>query len=115
MAEEEPGQDPKLPPDARLDRLEQRLERAQREEALRTGEGTKADANEQLGNRALIQTAKGFKDPTTVIAPVVPFPLDAPGIAVETRTLSKEEQQTQTSPPEGEIKVSTPTPTGSER
>ena len=65
--------------------------------------------------RALIQTAKGFKDPTTVIAPVVPFPLDAPGIAVETRTLSKEEQQTQTSPPEGEIKVSTPTPTGSER
>jgi ATP synthase protein I len=53
MAEEEPGQDPKLPPDARLDRLEQRLERAHREEALRTGEGTKADANEQLGNRVL--------------------------------------------------------------
>ncbi|WP_294173868.1 AtpZ/AtpI family protein [uncultured Sphingomonas sp.] len=53
MAEEEPGQDPKLPPDARLDRLEQRLERAQREEAVRTGQGATADANEQLGNRVL--------------------------------------------------------------
>ena len=49
MAEEEPGQDPKLPPDARLDRLEQRLERAQREEAVRTGRGPAPDANEQLG------------------------------------------------------------------
>jgi ATP synthase protein I len=53
MAEEEPGQDPKLPPDARLDRLEQRLEQAQREEAVRTGKGERADANEQLGNRVL--------------------------------------------------------------
>jgi translocation and assembly module TamB len=65
--------------------------------------------------RALIQTAKGFRDPTTVIAPVMPFPLDSPGIAVQTRTLRKEEQQTQTSPPEGEIKVSTPPNPGSER
>ena len=53
MAEDEPGQDPKLPPDARLDRLEQRLERAQREEAIRTGRAPAADANEQLGSRVL--------------------------------------------------------------
>ena len=53
MAEDEPGQDPKLPADARLDRLEERLERAQREEAIRTGQAPAADANEQLGNRVL--------------------------------------------------------------
>ena len=53
MAEEEPGQDPKLPPDARLDRLEQRLERAKAEEAVRTGQARPSDANERLGNRVL--------------------------------------------------------------
>ena len=53
MAEDEPGQDPKLPADARLDRLEQRLERAQREELVRTGQGRVSDANEQLGSRVL--------------------------------------------------------------
>jgi ATP synthase protein I len=53
MAEQEPGQDPKLPPDARLDQLEQRLERAQHEEAVRTGRAKPSDANEQLGNRVL--------------------------------------------------------------
>ena len=36
MATDETGQDPKLPPDARLDSLEERLERAQRIEAGRT-------------------------------------------------------------------------------
>ena len=36
MATDETGQDPKLPPDARLDSLEERLERAQRIEARRT-------------------------------------------------------------------------------
>jgi hypothetical protein len=65
--------------------------------------------------RALIQTAKGFKDPSGVIAPVLPFPLDAPGIVVETRTLRKEDDQAQTSPPENEIKVSTPTTPASEK
>ena len=33
MVEEEPGQVPKLPQDARLDSLEQRLKRAQTDEA----------------------------------------------------------------------------------
>ena len=36
MAEDETGEVPKLPPDARLDSLEQRLERAQAIEAERT-------------------------------------------------------------------------------
>lgn len=59
--------------------------------------------------RALIQTAKGFRDPTPVIAPVMPFPLDAPGIVTETRTLSKEEEQERTTP------ATVETPTESER
>ena len=37
MATDETGQDPKLPPDARIDSLEERIERAQRIEAERTG------------------------------------------------------------------------------
>jgi ATP synthase protein I len=53
MVEDEPEQDPKLPPDARLDRLEERLQRAKREEAVRTGQAPASDANEQLGNRVL--------------------------------------------------------------
>ncbi|RST31888.1 F0F1 ATP synthase assembly protein I [Sphingomonas ginkgonis] len=53
MAVEEPGQDPKLNPDARLDALEQRLQKAKREEAVRTGRAPAADANEQLGQRVL--------------------------------------------------------------
>lgn len=36
MATDETGQDPKLPPDARLDSLEERLARLQRAEAERT-------------------------------------------------------------------------------
>lgn len=37
MAEDETGQDPKLPPDARLDSLEKRLDRLQEAEAKRSG------------------------------------------------------------------------------
>ncbi len=53
MAADETGQDPSAQ-DARLDSLEQRLARAQSEEAARTGKTARpADANEQLGNRVL--------------------------------------------------------------
>ena len=65
--------------------------------------------------RALIQMAKGFKDPTQVIEPVMPFPLDAPGIATEVRILRKEDEQVQTSPPQDEVDVSTTPPPESER
>ena len=53
MVEDEPGQVPKLPEDARLDSLEQRLDRAETAVAKRTGRAPAADANEQLGNRVL--------------------------------------------------------------
>jgi len=54
MAEKVPGQDPKLPEDARLDTLDERIRQAQAEEAVRTGQARKgADRNEQLGNRVL--------------------------------------------------------------
>jgi hypothetical protein len=61
--------------------------------------------------RALIQMAKGFKDPTQVIAPVMPFPIDSPALKVEVLSTTKQEQQTtqpagkqppaNTSPPPG--------------
>lgn len=63
--------------------------------------------------RALIQMAKGFKDPTPVIEPVMPFPLDTPGIATETRILRKEEDQERLTPAE-DIEVSTQPPQPSE-
>ena len=63
--------------------------------------------------RALIQMAKGFKDPTTVIEPVMPFPLDAPGIVTETRTLRKDEDQTRTTPL-NEVEATTQPPQPSE-
>ena len=58
--------------------------------------------------RALVQMAKGFKDPKDVIAPVLPFPLDTPGIVTETRVLKKEEDQQSNAPPVSEqVDVST--------
>ena len=54
MAVDEPGQDPKLPEDARLQSLEERLRRAEADEAVRTGQArAPADRNQQLGNRVL--------------------------------------------------------------
>jgi ATP synthase protein I len=54
MAEKVPGQDPKLPEDARLDALDERIRQAQADEAVRTGQARPgADHNEQLGNRVL--------------------------------------------------------------
>ena len=57
--------------------------------------------------RALIATAKSFRDPTQVIEPALPRPLDeVPGIVVETRRREESQQQSQT-PVEQEI-TSTP-------
>ena len=54
MAEDGPGQDPELSEDARLASLDERLKRAQADEAVRTGQDRKqADPNGQLGNRVL--------------------------------------------------------------
>jgi hypothetical protein len=47
--------------------------------------------------RALIATAKSFRDPTTVIEPALPWPLkDVPGITVETRRREESQEQSQT-------------------
>jgi hypothetical protein len=64
--------------------------------------------------RALIQMAKGFKDPRQVIAPVMPFPLDSPGIVTEVRVLGKQEEQNSTTPTNS-IDVSTKPPPPSEK
>ena len=53
MVVDDPSQDPELPQDARLDSLDERLKRAQHEEAVRTGKARPADSNEQLGQRVL--------------------------------------------------------------
>jgi translocation and assembly module TamB len=37
---------------------------------------------------------KGFKDPTQVIAPVMPFPVDSPALKVEVLSTRKNEEQT---------------------
>jgi hypothetical protein len=42
--------------------------------------------------RALIQMAKSFKDPTQVIAPVMPFPVDSPALKVEVLSTTKNEE-----------------------
>jgi hypothetical protein len=58
--------------------------------------------------RALIATAKSFRDPTQVIAPALPRPLDeVPGIVVETRRREESQQQSQT--PVDEKVTKTPT------
>jgi hypothetical protein len=55
--------------------------------------------------RALIQMVKGFKDPTQVIAPVMPFPVDSPALKVDVLSTTKTEEQNRA--------PSTPPPTAS--
>ncbi|MCW3796843.1 AtpZ/AtpI family protein [Sphingomonas sp. BN140010] len=66
MVEEEPGQDPKSSPDARLDRLEERLSKVQRQEDARIGKAQPADANEQLGQRVLATLIGGIVGGTLI-------------------------------------------------
>jgi translocation and assembly module TamB len=65
--------------------------------------------------RALIATAKAFRDPRTMIGDVLPQPLDSvPGIVTEVRRLEEQQNQTQT-PVQENVKVSTKPPPPSER
>jgi translocation and assembly module TamB len=64
--------------------------------------------------RALIQMAKAFKDPTQVIAPVMPFPIDSPSLKVVVQQTNKQEQQTTTSPTD-KIQVSPKSPSPREK
>ena len=60
--------------------------------------------------RALIATAKAFRDPRQIISDVLPQPLeDVPGIVTEVRRVEEEQTQTQT-PPAQQVTV-TPPPT----
>jgi ATP synthase protein I len=59
VATDETGQDPKLPPDARLDSLEQRLGRLQEAEAKRTNV-VQPDPNYRIGQLVLGHLAGGF-------------------------------------------------------
>ena len=60
MVENEPGLDP-LPEDARLNSLDERLQRAKTDEAIRTGGGTdKGQADYNLGNRVLAELIGGM-------------------------------------------------------
>jgi hypothetical protein len=60
--------------------------------------------------RALIQMTKGFKDPTQVIAPVMPFPVDSPALKVEVLSTTKNENQT--SAPPAQTSTQSPPPGG---
>jgi translocation and assembly module TamB len=51
----------------------------------------KLNVNINAPFRALIQMAKGFKDPTQVIAPVMPFPVDSPALKVDVLSTTKQE------------------------
>jgi hypothetical protein len=63
----------------------------------------KLNVNINAPFRALIQMAKGFKDPTQVIAPVMPFPVDSPALKVEVLSTTKNEEPTP-NPPSGGTK-----------
>ena len=59
--------------------------------------------------RALIGTAKSFRDPRLVIGDALPRPLDeVPGIVTEVRNTEENQQQTQ-SPVDQQIKITPPT------
>jgi hypothetical protein len=58
--------------------------------------------------RALIATAKAFRDPRQVISDVLPQPLeDVPGIVTEVRRIEENQSQTQT-PPDEQVNTSPP-------
>ena len=65
--------------------------------------------------RALIATAKSFRDPRQQIRDVLPVPLDEiPGIVTEVRRVDEDQTQTQT-PVKDDVDVSTTPPPASER
>jgi translocation and assembly module TamB len=62
--------------------------------------------------RAIIQMAKSFKDPTQVIAPVMPFPIDSPALKVEVLSTNKTEEQSTRPAPQPESTNQSPPPGG---
>jgi len=72
----------------------------------------KLNLNINVPFRALIQMAKAFKDPTQVIAPVMPFPIDSPALKVEVLSTTKSEQQGSTPPKQAPAPKPSPPPGG---
>ena len=60
MAADEPRQDPKLPEDARLASLDERLRRAKSDEAARTGRTTAAPRKGQAQGMRVISVLIGY-------------------------------------------------------
>jgi ATP synthase protein I len=71
MAEDETGEAPKLPPDARLDSLDQRLERAQQAETKRT------EVRQQSPGNRIAQQAFGHLVGAPVGGAVIGWGLDS--------------------------------------
>lgn len=65
--------------------------------------------------RALIQMAKAFKDPTQVIAPVMPFPIDSPALKVDVLSTTKNEEQQPTPPAAPAQPANQPPPPGGKK
>lgn len=66
MVDVEPEQDPRLPADARLNRLDQRLKDAQTTEAVRTGNAPPPDASEAMGQKVLSYLIGGLVGGTLI-------------------------------------------------
>ena len=66
MVDEGLQQDDGLPPDPRLDSLEQSVADAQQREAARLGRGPAPDANEQLGQKVLATLIGGLLGGTLI-------------------------------------------------
>lgn len=66
MADERFEQDPLLPADARLERLDQRVAEAQRREEARAGRAAPTDAGDQLGQRVLATLIGGILGGTLI-------------------------------------------------
>ncbi|MBA3676837.1 MAG: AtpZ/AtpI family protein [Sphingosinicella sp.] len=60
MTENEPGQNPKLPEDARLTSLDERLKRARLEEAVRTGGSRPASSKGQSQGMRILSVLFGY-------------------------------------------------------
>ena len=60
MAEDEPRQDPKLPPDARLAALDERLREARQAEAVRTGRVKPAPRKGQAQGMRVLSVLFGY-------------------------------------------------------
>ena len=60
MAENEPWQDPKLPPDARLASLDERLKDAKQAEAMRTGRMAAAPRKGQAQGMRILSVLFGY-------------------------------------------------------